>query len=77
MTRQNTTQEYTYLESNDDIALITSVTTGSLIISAWDGLQYVISDTITTTGTKIIFVKGQRLKFEPTGDMVYAVKAGN
>ena len=77
MPQYNTTQEFTYLETEETLALIVSTTSGSLIISAWDGAQYVLSDTLTATGTKVLFVRGQRLKFEPTGDMVYSIKAGN
>lgn len=76
MPQYNTTKEFTYLETEEYLALKTSVLSGSLIISAWDGAQYVLSDTVTTTGTEILFVKGERLKFEPSGDMVYSIKAG-
>lgn len=76
MPQYNTTQQFSYLANEESLALITTTTTGSLIISTWDGLQYVVSDTITTTGAVEIFVKGQGMKFEPTGDMVYAIKAG-
>ena len=72
----NTTQEFTYLESEDYLALKTTATSGSLVISAWDGAQWVLSDTVTSTGTKILFVKGERLQFVPSGDMVYSIKAG-
>jgi hypothetical protein len=77
MPQFNTTQEFSYLERDVSVALITNVSSGSLIISTWDGAQYVVSDTITATGAKEVFVKGQGIKFEPTGDMVYSVKAGS
>ena len=77
MPQFNTTKEFTYLEKDESLALITTTTTGSLIVSTWDGLQYVVADTITTTGAKELFVKGQGMKFEPTGDMVYSIKAGS
>lgn len=76
MPQYNTTQQFSYLANEESLALITTTTTGSLIISTWDGAQYVVSDTITTTGAVEIFVKGQGMKFEPTGDMVYSIKAG-
>ena len=77
MPQFNTTQEFSYLERDISVALITSVTAGSLIISTWDGVQYVVSDTITSTGAQELFVKGQGIKFEPTGDMIYSVKEGS
>ncbi len=76
MPQYNTTQQFSYLATEESLALITSTTNGSLIVSTWDGAQYVVSDTITTTGAVEIFVKGQGMKFEPTGDMVYSIKAG-
>lgn len=77
MPQYNTTQEFSYLETEENLVLITNVTSGSVIVSAWDGTQYVTSDTIAESGTKILFVKGQKLRFQPTGDMVYTIKAGN
>lgn len=77
MPQFNATQEFSYFDKDESLALITTTTTGSLIISTWDGSQYVVSDTITTTGAQILFVKGQGMKFEPTGDMVYSIKAGS
>ena len=76
MPQYSTTQEFSYLEKDETLAIITTTTTGSLIISTWDGVQYVVADTITTTGAKELFVKGQGLRFAPTGDMVYSIKAG-
>jgi hypothetical protein len=76
MPQYNTTQQFSYLATEESLALITSTASGSLIVSTWDGAQYVVSDTITTTGAVEIFVKGQGMKFEPTGDMVYSIKAG-
>lgn len=76
MPQYNTTQEFTYIDKEESLALITTTAGGSLIVSTWDGVQYVVSDTITTTGAVEIFVKGQGMKFEPTGDMVYYIKAG-
>lgn len=76
MPQFNTTQEFSYFDKDESLAIITTTTAGSLIISTWDGNQYVVTDTITTTGAKELFVKGQGLKFEPTGDMVYSIKAG-
>lgn len=76
MPQYNTIKEFSYLATDESLALITTTTSGSLIVSTWDGAQYVVSDTITTTGAVEIFVKGQGMKFEPTGDMVYSIKAG-
>ncbi|HHZ97008.1 MAG TPA: hypothetical protein EYN67_15975 [Flavobacteriales bacterium] len=77
MPQYNTTQEFSFLERDESVPIITTVSAGSLIISTWDGAQYVVADTITSTGAKELFVKGQGMKFEPTGDMVYSVKAGS
>jgi len=76
MPQFNTIQEFSYFDKDETLPIITTTTTGSLLISTWDGAQYVPTDTITTTGAKELFVKGQGLKFEPTGDMVYSIKAG-
>jgi len=77
MPQYNTAQEFSYLETEVNLVLITNATSGSVIVSAWNGTEYIVSDTITETGTKIIYVKGQKLRFQPTGDMVYSIKAGN
>ena len=76
MSKFTTTQEFTYLESDEYEALTMLTTTGSLLVSRWNGEEYVLADTFTETGSVIYFTKGSRLKFEPTGDMSFSIKAG-
>lgn len=76
MPKYNNTQEFSYMESEVDLVLITKTTSGTLTVSLWNGEEFIDSDVISQSGTKIIYVKGQRIRFQPSGDMVYTIKAG-
>ena len=77
MPRFTDTQEFTYLETFESLALLTDHgTTGELTVESWDGSGWILTDTIIDTGGKEIFVKGQTLKFTPTNGMVYSIAEG-
>ena len=77
MPRFTTQQEFTYLETFESVVLLTNHgATGVLTVESWDGEGWILTDTITTTGGKELFVKGQRLKFTPTLGMAYSVPRG-
>lgn len=77
MPRFTTQQEFTYLETFESVVLLTNHgATGVLTVESWDGEGWILTDTITTTGGKELFVRGQRLKFTPTLGMTYSVPRG-
>tara|TARA_R110001606_G_scaffold385158_1_gene548519 strand:+ start:16692 stop:16931 length:240 start_codon:yes stop_codon:yes gene_type:complete len=77
MPRFNDTQEFTYLENAESLALLTSHgANGVLTINSWDGLDWVVTDIISDTGGREIFVRGQRLKFVPENGMTYSIPEG-
>tara|TARA_R110000850_G_scaffold259583_1_gene386667 strand:- start:19 stop:258 length:240 start_codon:yes stop_codon:yes gene_type:complete len=77
MPRFTNQKEFTYLETFESLALLTSHgTNGVLTIESHDGTDWILTDTITTTGGKELFVKGQRLRFTPTLGMTYSIARG-
>ena len=77
----STTKIFKYLETEDYLALscITADGEGVLTVEAWDGVDWALdaSDTVTSTSNNTLFVKGKRMRFTPSGDMVYSIKPGS
>lgn len=77
MPRFTDQQEITYLEIHENIYLLTNHgTNGQLTIESFDGDDWVLTDTVTTTGGQRVFVKGQTIRFTPSNGMVYTVPRG-
>lgn len=75
--RYTDTQTITYLEMHESIYLLTNHgVSGELTIESYDGQDFVLTDTITTTGGQEVFVKGQTLRFTPTNGMIYTAPRG-
>ncbi len=54
-------------------ALVVEANGGSLVISVYNGSDWVVSDTITEDSTSVIFTAGLRFKFTPADGAVYNV----
>ena len=77
MPRYTDQQEITYLEVHESIYLLTEHdTNGELAIESHNGVGWVLTDTVTTTGGQELFVKGQTIRFTPTNGMAYTVPRG-
>ena len=64
----------TYLEAHETVAITTDHgTDGGLTIHVFDGEDYILVDTITTSGSQEIYVRGLTLRFTPSNGMVYSI----
>ncbi|MCP4281613.1 MAG: hypothetical protein GY776_16650 [Alteromonas sp.] len=72
----STEQKFSYLEKDETLALTVKANGGQLDISSWDGGQYISADTISVDGVYEYFVKGQNLKFTPTGGCTFSIRKG-
>ena len=71
------TQQITYLETHNTVAITTNHgVAGRLEIHAFDGVNYIPVDTIIDSGSKEIYVKGLTLRFTPSDSMAYSVVLG-
>ena len=65
------------MEVQESIYLLTNHgTIGQLTIESFDGQDWILTDTITTTGGQELFIKGQTIRFTPTDGMVYTAPLG-
>lgn len=76
MAQFTTQQDFTYGGDLETIALIVKTNGGNLVVSVWDGEQYVISDTVSTDGANEIFVKSQVMRFTPSGGCTFSIQRG-
>ncbi len=77
MPRFTTQQTITYMEVQESIYLLTNHgAIGQLTIESFDGQDWILTDTITTTGGQELFIKGQTIRFTPTDGMVYTAPLG-
>ena len=76
MARFTTQQNFSYLESTISLALIVQTNGGSLLVEAYDGVNFVTTDTVTVDGANEVFVSGQSIRFTPIGGCVYNVDQG-
>lgn len=76
MPRYTTEKIFTYLETDETLALIVTANGGSLVTSSFDGVGYVTADTINTDLVTEYYVKGQTLKFTPSGGCTFSIRGG-
>ncbi|HHZ69606.1 MAG TPA: hypothetical protein EYN54_04835 [Methylococcaceae bacterium] len=77
MPRFTTQQTTTYLEVYESVALTTNHgVSGQLTVEVFDGVDYILTDTITDSGSRELFVKSLIIRFTPTNGMVYSVQLG-
>jgi len=75
--RFTTQQTTTYLEVYESVALTTNHgVSGQLTVEVFDGVDYILTDTITDSGSRELFVKSLIIRFTPTNGMVYSVQLG-
>ena len=67
------TQEITFDLYPPERALVVEANGGSLVISVYNGSDYVVSDTITEDSTNVIFTAGLKYRFAPSDGAVYSV----
>lgn len=77
MARYTDQQTFTYSPKREDLILLTNANGGSLTIEAWTGAEWVTTDTVSTTGAQQIAVKGLKVRFTPSGGMVYKIAEGH
>ena len=76
MPRFTDTQEVTYLEIHESVALTIQANGGQLDVHAWDGVDWVKMDTFTATEGFAYYVKGLTVRFTPSGGCAYSVPRG-
>ncbi len=76
MPRYTDQQEITYLEVHESVALTIQANGGQLDVHAWDGSNWIETDTFTTTESVEYFVKGLTIRYTPSGGCVYSVPRG-
>ena len=77
MPRFTDIQTITYLEIHESIyILVDAGVSGELAIESFDGVDWVLTDTIATTGGSELFVRGQTIRFTPSNGLAYTVPLG-
>lgn len=76
MAQFSTQQDITYSEAVESLALTVKTNGGSLTVSVWDGSEYVLTDTVSVDGSNELFVKGQVMRFTPSGGCTFTIRAG-
>jgi len=75
MPRYTDEQIVAYTDKDESVALIANVAAGgSIAVSAWDGLEWIVTDTVVASGAVEVYVGGVRFKFEPTVGTAYFVR---
>ena len=77
MARYTDTQSIAFDVYPLERSLIVEANGGSLVISAFDGENYVVSDTITEDSTSVLFTSGLRLQFAPADGAIYSIDESN
>ncbi len=76
MPRYTDTQEITYLEVHDSVALTVQANGGQLDVHVWDGSNWIEADVFDASGSFEYFVKGLTVRYTPSGGCVYSVPRG-
>ena len=76
MPRYTDTQEVTYLEIHESVALTVQANGGQLDVHVWDGENWIETDTFTATESVEYYVKGLTVRFTPSGGCAYSVPRG-
>lgn len=72
--RYSTEQTFTYPYEEGEIVLTVKTNGGSLVVSTFDGVEFVPEPAITTDGAIAIFASGAGIRYTPSGGCTFSVK---
>jgi len=73
MPRFTDQQTISFSTNIDSRLLIVQANGGSLTIEAYDGVNFIATDTVTADAANELYTKGARLRFTPAGGAVYNI----
>lgn len=72
--RYTNEQEFTFSAAAESRAVCIKANGGSVQVYANDGVEWILTDTLTEDGCKEIFTKGLSMKFTPVGGASYWIQ---